>query len=328
MQYVDDQTSLIQSLFSASTTGAWQDFLTPLREFTQADGVMLQFQPARGTAKLWSDGAGCEGLQSLLPALRFDRVYGQEDLTGGQPVDGFFRLVKVRSGSQDAASLCIGRAPHRRDFRSPDRQFLTAVSPFLGQSLSTWARLNKDRTEAATSDNLIAHLGAAWVRTDLAGNILSMSPNAPDLRAFANMRIADRLRLEFADAEIALRFRTAFAACATQGTPEVIFGPSIETELSLQRAEGNEILIHIRETADHSNVETEAFAKHFGLNRSEARLAALICNGHSLKTAASSLGWTDETTRSCSKAIFARMGVQGQTGLLRRVLFSGVTLRT
>lgn len=324
MQYIDDQTSLIQSLFCASTSGAWQEFLTPLRDLTQADGVMLQFQPARGTAKLWTDGAGIEPLDTLLPTLRFDRVYGQEDLTTGQGFDGFFRLVKVRAGAQDTASLSIIRAPHRRDFRSPDRQFLTTVTPFLGQCLSTWADLNKQRSEAAQSDTLVAHLGAAWIKTDLSGNIQSMSPNAPDLRAFANMRIADRLRLEFADPEMALRFRTAFSACATQSTPAVVFSPHLETELYLTQTEGGEILIRVRETPEHARVPTPAFASHFGLNRSEARLAALICDGYSLKSAAKALGWTDETTRSCSKAIFARMGVQGQTGLLRRVLSSGV----
>ncbi len=325
MQYIDDQTSLIQSLFSASTSGTWQEFLTPLRDLTQADGVMLLFQPARGTARIWANGAGCEALQPLLPSLRFDRVYGQEDLTGAQPFDGFFRLAKVRAGTNDTATLCIGREPHRRDFRSPDRQFLTTVIPFLGQSLTTWSQLNKQRTEAAQSDSMIAHLGAAWIRTDFSGNILSMSPNAPDLRIFTNMRLADRLRLEFADPEVALRFRTAFAACAGQGTPAVVYSAVSDTELSLQRTEDNEVLIQIREAPEHATLRPEGFAEHFGLNRNEARLAALICDGHSLKAAAAALGWTNETTRSYSKSIFARMGVQGQTSLLRRVLSSGVT---
>lgn len=325
MQYVDDQTSLIQSLFSASTGAGWQDFLTPLRDFTQADGAMLHFQPVRGTAQTWSIGVDCLALQDQMPSLRFDRVYGQEDLTTTRALDGFFRMVKVRADGGATASLCILREAHRRDFRSPDRQFLTTVSPFLGQCLSTWARLTAERGQANQSEHLLANLGAGWVITDLTGNIQSMSPNIDALRAFRNMRISERLRLEFADPEMALRFRTAFAACATQGTATVIFTADVGTELTLQRQDA-EILVRLRETPDHAALPAAAFAQHFGLNRSEGRLAALICDGHSLKSAAKVLGWTDETARSCSKAIFARMGVQGQTGLLRRVLTSGVTL--
>ena len=62
----------------------------------------------------------------------------------------------------------------------------------------------------------------------------------------------------------------------------------------------------------------------FGLSRSEARLAALLCDGFSLAQAAAELGWTVETARSCSKQVFARMGVGGQTGVLRRMLASAV----
>jgi uncharacterized protein YcnI len=47
-------------------------------------------------------------------------------------------------------------------------------------------------------------------------------------------------------------------------------------------------------------------------------------DGFSLAQAAAELGWTVETARSCSKQVFARMGVGGQTGVLRRMLASAV----
>ncbi|WP_010138070.1 hypothetical protein, partial [Oceanicola sp. S124] len=51
----------------------------------------------------------------------------------------------------------------------------------------------------------------------------------------------------------------------------------------------------------------------------EARLAQLICDGHSLAEAAATLGWTLESTRSASKQVFARMEVRGQGGVIRRM---------
>jgi hypothetical protein len=47
-------------------------------------------------------------------------------------------------------------------------------------------------------------------------------------------------------------------------------------------------------------------------------------DGFSLAQAAAELGWTVETARSCSKQVIARMGVSGQTGVLRRMLASAV----
>jgi len=60
------------------------------------------------------------------------------------------------------------------------------------------------------------------------------------------------------------------------------------------------------------------------LSRSEARLLAQLCDGHTLRSAAEALGWTEETARSTSKVIFARLGVSGQPAMIRRIMGSGV----
>ncbi|WP_145963021.1 helix-turn-helix transcriptional regulator [Mangrovicoccus ximenensis] len=70
----------------------------------------------------------------------------------------------------------------------------------------------------------------------------------------------------------------------------------------------------------------EQLSKAFGISRSEARLAAQLCDGLSLQEAAEDLGWTIGTARSASKQLFARMGEKSQTGVVRRILQSAVWL--
>ncbi len=68
------------------------------------------------------------------------------------------------------------------------------------------------------------------------------------------------------------------------------------------------------------DLDTRRLAAALGLSRSEARLAARLCDGETLTEAAEALDWTLETARSCSKQVFARSGARGQTDLVRRVL--------
>ena len=84
------------------------------------------------------------------------------------------------------------------------------------------------------------------------------------------------------------------------------------------------ILGRLRTRPQCALISAQVVAHHFGVSTSEARLAILICDGHSLKAAAAVLGWTEETTRTCSKSLFARMGVSGQPDLVRRILNSSV----
>jgi DNA-binding CsgD family transcriptional regulator len=54
----------------------------------------------------------------------------------------------------------------------------------------------------------------------------------------------------------------------------------------------------------------------FGLTGAEARLAALLGNGHDLASIAITLGVTRETLRSQLKAVFAKTGMRRQAELV------------
>src|SRR5690606_19596642 len=75
----------------------------------------------------------------------------------------------------------------------------------------------------------------------------------------------------------------------------------------------------LRRAPEAAALPPEPLAAALDLNRSETRLAVLLCDGRTLAEAAEALGWTLETTRSASKRIFARTGTRGQGDLIRRM---------
>jgi DNA-binding CsgD family transcriptional regulator len=66
----------------------------------------------------------------------------------------------------------------------------------------------------------------------------------------------------------------------------------------------------------------DRYARLFGLTQQEARLAVLLAGGHSLATAAQHMGIAQVAARNYSKKIYAKLGIGGQTELVRLVLRS------
>ena len=325
MEPFDDQTKLVRALFAATEElreGAWGGFLALLKSVAQADGVALVLDQAnRSTA--WQEGPcpdlGAETRQNL----RFDRVYAQDNLPRGGVVDGHFRAVKVRGESGRQISLNLFRAPHQRDFRGTDGQLLSALVPFLGQAVDLWRARIEERDRAALSESLLGALGGGWVRFDVSGAILAVSPLAKTWGDTTGLRLEERRWLEFSEGERAQAWRTAFAkALAGEAPAPVVLDEEPMAEMVLRREElaGDTTVVGaLRMAHSAAGIPAEVLAGHFGISQSEARLAALICDGFSLKEAALALGWTEESTRTCSKAIFARMGAHGQPALVRRM---------
>ncbi|NDW34603.1 hypothetical protein [Salipiger sp. PrR007] len=103
--------------------------------------------------------------------------------------------------------------------------------------------------------------------------------------------------------------------------------PRVELMLGREAPAGEPLLVgRVRHALSARALPLARIRTAFGLSRSEARLAACLCDGLSLSEAAQELGWTLETARSCSKQLFARMVVSGQPGVVRRILGSAVWL--
>lgn len=326
MARFDDQTELTRTLFAdaaAKVEAPWATFLDQLREVTQADGAGLCVDPEG--ADLWTRG-DCPVIDAPLRGLlRIDRVYAQDGLPLADWTKGFLRVVKARIDATSHVTVWLHRGLHRKDFRSSDGQILSALTPFLGQAAQMSLTLRVERTEAALSETLAARLGAGWIVFDRSGVVQSLSGAAQEWSEREGLRIEDRRRLEFPDADVAQEFRVGFAAVLAGESPVTVPLSRAELVLSQNDDFGDGAVVgFLRQMPMASGLSHDQIAAHFGLSRSEARLLSQLCDGQTLRSAAEVLGWTEETARSTSKVIFARLGVSGQPAMIRRIMGSGV----
>ena len=326
MARFDDQTELTRTLFAdaaARTDAPWAAFLDQLREVTQADGAGICVDAEE--ADLWTRGDCPVVDEPLRGRLRIDRVYAQDGLPLADWTKGFLRVVKARIDATSHVTVWLHRGFHRKDFRSSDGQILSALTPFLGQAAQMSLTLRAERTEATLSDTLAARLGVGWIVFDRSGVVQSLSVAAQEWSESEGLLIEDRRRLEFSDADVAQDYRMGFAAVLEGQGPVTVPLPRAELVLSLNDDFGGGAVVgSLRRMPMVSEISNERIAAHFGLSRSEARLLAQLCDGHTLRSAAEVLGWTEETARSTSKVIFARLGVSGQPAIIRRIMGSGV----
>ena len=83
-------------------------------------------------------------------------------------------------------------------------------------------------------------------------------------------------------------------------------------------------LLRLPHAADPARVA--GLAQLFDLKHREAELAIALYDGFSLAEAADKLGLTLETTRNYSKKLYSKLGVRGQTELVRKVAQSSAVL--
>lgn len=322
MDHFDDQTRLIRALFvetQADAHGAWAGFLSLLRQVTKAEGASLDVDLPNQT-RSWCDGSPNNGDPSSWRTLRFDRVYSQENLPASKEGGAPTRIIKVRTTYGAGLTLSITRSTHDRDFRSADGQMLHSLAPFLGQAMGLWLDRQRERADAQIDETMLTALGGGWLVLDTTGKILRFSENLA-----TDFQVGEGLPLKFGGPAVSSAFTEAFAQ-AVAGEEPVAFSLS-QGEMLLTQIEhdnGPAVLGRLRKRPQCALISAQALAHHFGISTSEARLAILICDGHSLKAAAAMLGWTEETTRTCSKSLFARLGVSGQPNLVRRMLNSSI----
>ncbi|NDW01303.1 hypothetical protein [Salipiger sp. PrR002] len=345
---MSDETALLRAMFAASLGSApgegdasegdlsgdlWPDFLGLLAQITQAGSAELRLQgvPGAGAARCWRVGADVPGPgEDTLERMRTGRVYSQVDLPlpPGAPAQAApLRALRLRLDEGGLALLSLQRTGE--DFRATDGLHLSALMPHLGPALSGWRQLVRERAHAALDRQIGAALGAGWIIFTAAGQVSAMAEGlAEQLRDAAGIGLRADGRLALPD-PVAQALRQALAAAAQGGVQRLALSAAPRLDLALTRemlAGSPQLVGRLRRGLSARGLPPERLAAAFGLSRSEARLTACLCDGLSLTEAAEVLGWTPETARSTSKQIYARMGVSGQTGVVRRVLESAVWL--
>ncbi|WP_172331462.1 helix-turn-helix transcriptional regulator [Mangrovicoccus sp. HB161399] len=314
----------------------WQDFLALLAEATQADSALMRVSWPGRPAQSWQAGLPWDGPgEAVAERMRSGRVYSRTDLpgpAGASPAQASspLRALRWRIGQDGQVLLALQRSGS--DFRAIDGLQLSNLVPYLGLALNGWRQLRRARARAALDREICSALGAGWLLFSPSGQVTDMAEGAAgQLAAAAGIGIRADGRLSLAE-PAALALRQALAALARPGAPRqqrIDLSHRPRVQLVLEAAEGPlapALLGRLRHARAARALPPERLAGAFGISRSEARLAARICDGMSLQEAAADLGWTIGTARSASKQLFARMGAKSQAGVVRRVMESGVWL--
>lgn len=306
----------LQRLIYACATGAggWQPFLDALAAQTraQAAALVLGGGAVTGTAPLPD--------RATLWRMRPDRVYGP-DIFDAAP--GAVRAIRL-AVRPDLPAWTILHRPHG-EFRATDGALLARLVPALAQGLAIWLDLSRERA-AMREDRLLARaLGAHWLWLDRTGRLVAAGDGARAALEAPGLRLSPGGWIEAAAPEVARALRRALdlAAAGTSPAP-VPLAPGLHLALHqglTPPAPGMEPALRaaLRRPPLAADRDPARWGAALGLNRSEARLAALLCDGESLAGAAARLGWTAETARSTSKRLFALTGTHGQPALVRRL---------
>ena len=328
---MSDDSELLAALMAAALAPAdgadlWPAFLDRLARLTQADSAWLLLAPQGAPERLWQAGAPWAGPAEAAGRMRAGRVYSQVDLPGSAPPPRPLRALRLPLAAGGAVTLALGRGG--ADFRALDGVRLSGLVPHLGPAMDGWLRLMHQQDRARIDRQMLADLGGGWMLLTPSGQVAELSPGlAARLEALAGIQLRADGWLACPDPGAMPALRQAVAAAQVPGAgPQWLAlsqGPAVQMVVTSGPAG---LVGRLRHALSARALPVGRLAGLLGISRSEARLAARLCDGQSLAEAAQDLGWTMETARSCSKRIFARTGSRGQPDLLRRMLESAIWL--
>jgi hypothetical protein len=344
---MSDETQLLTALFTASTglrdearaefrsheapaPKAWTHFLRVLANVTHADSAQLHLIENNRSVQSWQVGDDLGDADMIASdRMRTSRVYSQFDHPSALKSNLPLRAIRWRVATGAWGVITLKR--RSEDFRAIDGQHLSNLLPYLAPTVRAWQSLTRERTQADLAHQISADLGAGWIILTPTGQVTAMASGlTAQLEAVAGIGLSGENRLRLTPVA-ARALRDALGAIAN-GNPGphslwLTSSPRVQMILTPQHHAGTEAMVgRIRYNMMASALPLSQIMTAFDLSRSEARLAAALCDGLSLSDAAQTLAWTIETTRSTSKQLFAHMGVRGQPGVVRAMHASAIWL--
>lgn len=306
-----DETALIQTLYSAATQagdGAWRAFLAMLSNMTRADIAALVIQAedqktvtvsAQNIPNWLTDALGPDDPMGL-GRLRYERVYSQDDLPDS---DHVIRVVRTQAPD---GSVWLLLQKEREDFRAVDAALLSFLSPHLGTSAGIWSEFGRNSLDFQLKQRLTDSLDSDWIAFDQNGRTVDMGECAKQHRIALDPDLIRQV------------VKTQSPRSTTSGDFDIHLTPFTADMTTAQSPIACVALIRNPNPKTLPDVQT--VTDTLDIAKAEARVAALLAQGHSLSESADRLGLTIETARNYTKRIFAQTGLKGQPDLVRRVL--------
>ncbi|SDX24265.1 helix-turn-helix transcriptional regulator [Roseicitreum antarcticum] len=267
----------------------------------------------------------------------------------------FMRMIRIQAGSVGGGAsrvwLAIGRGA--RDFDAVHSVMLSGLTPHLEAAVPMFHAARAARLRAAWGAQAFGACGLGWVLFGPRGQVADMDAGARTvLAAVPGVEMQCGARPTCADPGLAQTLAGALQRAA-QGPGNVVpvrLCDSPAAEILLQAAPriglttepidtdpphvgdvpsgaGPLVLGTLRGPPQSLPDASALLCDMFGLTRAEARMTQALVQGASIAGAAAALGVTQETARSYTKQIYAKLGVAGQGGLIGAVLRSAAGLR-
>lgn len=279
-------------------------------------------------------------------AMQPGRVYRLPEMLGGvDPASStYYRDYLAPAGLRDLLTMRIvepqrysGWATFARArpaaFEDDDvAQAMAELSPHLTLALRALARLDGFRIERAIfrRANQQRHLGAVTLGAGL--QVLGVGRRAGELMTRAHgVWVGPDAALQFADEALRRRLAETIAGFERGGGEwafQVSASPPLQalvTPAALEVAGGAPLaILYLHEPPQRPSrpKRPARLISLFGMTPLEARITDALCDGLSFAEIAADLDLTEQTVRSYSKSIFAKVGAQRQAEVVRIVLES------
>lgn len=353
----DHYDALVQAIYAGPLEPApWSSFMRLYRTTLSAIDIGLAIElPQLGARPLWlNDSATDPALARQYHQTWFlddpwrtfplaagavatlDEVIAPERLRHTQ----FFREFMVAHGAffgmkaaiadadQGSAYLVVGRREREGNFDAAEQALCRRLLPHWQLALRYYRELALAELEQGAFSQLLgrSHRQVFWL--DGLGRVLLQRGDkpAPSIRfTFGQFHLDDaradaRLqRLVARGLNIAPPQAPLILGAVGFGDNDSLLVQALPPQSRLGSATPR-LALHVSTGAPLA--PAGLIADIFGLSAAEARLAQLLVQGHSLRSAAGALRLSEHTVRTQAKAIYRRTGCSGQTELVRRVLAS------
>lgn len=246
-----------------------------------------------------------------------------------------------------------GHKAPEQGFSSSDVELIRNLLPHLFRALGLYARLQRQEAERSIYEGCLDHLVLGCLLLDGEGRLLCVNRAAraiigkhPGIElSHGRMQLQDRATQRALDAAIA----SAIAARAWEGAAYrgelvrlqaqdgVLLGMLAAPAPLLDYYQGRHVpsvIIYLSELTENQAMQpvprgfpAELIAQLLDLTRQEARLSALLACGQTISEAAGEMGIAVTAARNYSKNIYAKLGIKGQTDLVRILCKSFALLR-
>lgn len=252
--------------------------------------------------------------------------YGRHDLR-------YFVGSTLTDTPQYKVMWSLQRSQAQGHAQRPEIELVELLNPHLANAASLADQLGTLRSFASFSSAMFEASPNGLFALDGSGYILFANSRAgTHLRAADGLVLAggrlsatlphekaalDRLIRDAASIGLAAGGGWARVSRPNGGPPYAIFVAPLNVQDEDLLAQSARVLVIVHDTGEHHQADAAMLGGVYGLTDAEARLASALSAGHSIESAAASLGVQVTTARSQLQSVFRKMGVNRQQDLIR-----------